>query len=121
MPKPVVLLPQDPSQVSGKLPIIAHDRDDWAAGGVSAAALRLVRDDHLDVIFLDQNMPQTSGLQCLAKIRQPKPGVTPIVMTSSSDESLAADARVRPFSSEGWKTGLRPGAPQYPRATAARS
>jgi CheY-like chemotaxis protein len=62
-----------------------------ATGGPDA--LRLVRDDHFDVIFLDQNMPQTSGLECLAKIKQLRPEITPIMMTSSPDESLAADAR----------------------------
>jgi CheY-like chemotaxis protein len=61
-----------------------------AADGLEA--LRLIRDDHFDVIFIDQNMPRTSGLECLAKIKQIKPDITPIVMTSSPEESLAPDA-----------------------------
>jgi CheY-like chemotaxis protein len=62
-----------------------------ATDGVDA--LRWIREKHFDVVFLDQNMPKATGLECLAKIKEMQPQVTPIVMTSASDESLAADAR----------------------------
>jgi CheY-like chemotaxis protein len=56
-------------------------------------ALRLVRDDHFDVIVVDQNMPDTSGLECLAKIKQLRPDIATIVMTSARNDNLVAGAR----------------------------
>jgi CheY-like chemotaxis protein len=58
-----------------------------------AAALDRVRDDDFDVIFIDQNMPDVSGLEALAKIKQVKPEVTAVIMTSPSSDELAAGAR----------------------------
>jgi CheY-like chemotaxis protein len=58
-----------------------------------AAALDFVRDDDFDVIFIDQNMPDVSGLETLAKIKQVKPDVTAVIMTSMSNDELAAGAR----------------------------
>ncbi len=58
-----------------------------------AAALCRVRDDDFDVIFIDQNMPDVSGLETLAKIRQVKPDVTAVVLRSMSNDELAAGAR----------------------------
>jgi CheY-like chemotaxis protein len=56
-------------------------------------ALRLVRDDNFDVIFIDQNMPGTSGLECLTRIKEVKPDITPVIMTSMPSENLVAGAR----------------------------
>jgi CheY-like chemotaxis protein len=56
-------------------------------------ALRLVRAGYFDVIFIDQNMPDTSGLECLAKIKQLRPDIASIVMTSMQSDNLAAGAR----------------------------
>ena len=58
-----------------------------------ADALRLMRDDHFDVVFIDQYMPDTSGLECLARIKELKPDITPVIMTSMPGEDLAAGAR----------------------------
>jgi CheY-like chemotaxis protein len=56
-------------------------------------ALRRVRENHFDVIFIDQNMPDTTGLECLAKIKEVKPDIAPVLMTSMPSENLAAGAR----------------------------
>jgi len=58
-----------------------------------ADALRLIREDHYDVIFVDQNMPDTSGLECLARIKQLRPDIAAIVMTSMQNAALADEAR----------------------------
>jgi CheY-like chemotaxis protein len=58
-----------------------------------ADALRRVRANHFDVIFIDQNMPDTSGLECLAKIKETRPDIAPVLMTSMPSEDLAAGAR----------------------------
>jgi CheY-like chemotaxis protein len=46
-----------------------------------------------DLVFLDQNMPDVSGLETLAKIRHERPDFTAILMTSMQNDELAAHAR----------------------------
>ena len=58
-----------------------------------AAAIDLVGPGDFDVIFIDQNMPDVSGLETLAKIKQVKPDVTAVIMSSTGDAELAAGAR----------------------------
>ena len=52
-----------------------------------------MRDDHFDVIFIDQNMPGTSGLECLAMIKEVESDITPVIMTSIPSGNLVAGAR----------------------------
>ena len=61
--------------------------------GDGPAALKLVRDDYFDVVFIDQNMPDVSGLEILAKIKRERPDIAAILMTSMKDDELAASAR----------------------------
>jgi CheY-like chemotaxis protein len=57
------------------------------------AALQRLRDDEFDVIFIDQNMPDVSGLETLAKIKQIRPDITTVMMSSAQNPDLAAGAR----------------------------
>ena len=61
--------------------------------GDGPAALKLVSDNDFGVIFIDQNMPDVSGLETLAKIEQDKPGITAVIMTSMKNDEVAASAR----------------------------
>jgi DNA-binding response OmpR family regulator len=62
-----------------------------------AAAFDRVREGDFDVIFLDQNMPDISGVETLLRIREVKPDITAVVMSTAMDagqsEELAARAR----------------------------
>jgi CheY-like chemotaxis protein len=58
-----------------------------------ADALWRVRDGDFDVIFMDQDMPNMTGLECLTKIKRVKPDITAVVMTSLQNEALAAKTR----------------------------
>lgn len=56
------------------------------------AALKMVRDHTIDLVFIDHNMPGFSGLETIAEFRREKRRVHVVLMTSLSDESLAVRA-----------------------------
>jgi len=53
-------------------------------------AIRLVREDTFDLIFLDENMPGLSGLETLEQIKAIAPG-TPVVMITKNEEEDIMD------------------------------
>ena len=64
----------------GQLGIVAIE----ASSG--AEALALIADSPPDLVLLDMNMPQMSGMECLAALRRTSPRAIPVIaMTASSD------------------------------------
>ena len=61
--------------------------------GEGFAALKLVREVAFDLVFLDYNMPGFSGLETLSEFKREKRRVNVVIMTSTPDDSLAAQAR----------------------------
>ena len=57
------------------------------------AALKHVGEAGIDLVFLDYNMPDFSGLETLAEFKREKRRVSVVVMTSANDESLPDRAR----------------------------
>jgi CheY-like chemotaxis protein len=57
------------------------------------AALKLVREDDIHIVFLDYNMPDLNGLETLAEFKRENPGLAVVMMTSNQDEELAKRAR----------------------------
>jgi len=57
------------------------------------AALKLVRERAVDLVFLDYNMPGFSGLETLAEFRRERRRLYVVIMTSVDDDSLAERAR----------------------------
>lgn len=57
------------------------------------AALKMVREAAIDLVFLDYNMPGFSGLETLAEFKREKRPVNVVLMTSMADDSLANRAR----------------------------
>ena len=57
-----------------------------------ADAIDLVRDNHFDIIFLDENMPGLTGLQTLSKIKTVKPNVPVVMITKSEEEEIMDQA-----------------------------
>lgn len=52
------------------------------------AALQLVREGAIDIVFLDHNMPGFSGLETIAEFKREKLRVYVVLMTSLPDDSL---------------------------------
>jgi CheY-like chemotaxis protein len=59
------------------------------------AALKLVHESGIDLVFLDYNMPGLSGLETIAEFKREKRRVFVVLMTSQPDGSLAARAHER--------------------------
>lgn len=56
-------------------------------------ALDMVREDHFDIIFLDENMPGLSGLETLNLMKSTSPN-TPVVMITKSEEENIMDEAI---------------------------
>ncbi len=57
------------------------------------AALKLVRENPIDLVFIDYNMPGFSGLETISEFKREKRRVHVVLMTSQPDESLSERAR----------------------------
>ncbi|MCW0483869.1 bifunctional response regulator/alkaline phosphatase family protein [Gaoshiqia sediminis] len=55
-------------------------------------AIDLVRDNHYDIIFLDENMPGMTGLQTLGELKSLKPNVPVVMITKSEEEDIMDQA-----------------------------
>ena len=52
-----------------------------------ALALELISKNHFDIIFLDWNMPKTSGIEVLEKLRaDERTRLTPVIMVTAEAE-----------------------------------
>jgi CheY-like chemotaxis protein len=61
--------------------------------GEGFAALKMVRDTAIDLVFLDYNMPGFSGLEIIAEFKREKRRVQVVLMTGMEDATLADRAR----------------------------
>jgi len=57
------------------------------------AALKLVGEEDIHIVFLDYNMPGFSGLETLAEFKREQRNVTVVMMTSAATDELADRAR----------------------------
>ena len=55
-------------------------------------ALLKARDNDIDLIFLDENMPGKSGLEILPHIKQLRPGIPVVMVTKSEEEDIMDEA-----------------------------
>lgn len=55
-------------------------------------ALDKVKDEHFDIVFLDENMPGLSGLETLSKIKEKSPSIPVVMITKSEEESIMEEA-----------------------------
>jgi len=61
--------------------------------GDGLTALKLLREGEFDLVFLDQNMPDLSGLETLAELKREQRRASVVMMTSAADETLVKRAR----------------------------
>lgn len=64
-----------------------------AEAGDGAGAVRKVREEGHDMVFLDYNMPGLDGFATLAELKLARPNVIVVIMTSTQDEAIATRAR----------------------------
>lgn len=55
-------------------------------------AIDIVKNENIDIIFLDENMPGLSGLETLAQIKSIRPNVPIIMVTKSEEEDIMDQA-----------------------------
>ena len=55
-------------------------------------ALDLVKDNHYDIVFLDENMPGKTGLEVLPEIKSFKPTLPVVMITKSEEEHIMEEA-----------------------------
>jgi len=51
-------------------------------------AIEIVKDQYVDLVFLDENMPGLSGMETLGKIKALKAGLPVIMITKSEEENI---------------------------------
>ncbi len=55
-------------------------------------AVEMVKNNHFDIIFMDENMPGKTGLETLDEIKSIKPNVPVIMITKSEEEDIMDQA-----------------------------
>lgn len=60
--------------------------------GVLADALTVLTSEHVDVVLLDLSLPDSFGLDTLARVKAVRPLVPVVVLTGTKDEMLALEA-----------------------------
>ena len=55
-------------------------------------AIRLVEEQNIDLIFMDENMPGMSGLETLNVIKGLNPGIPVVMITKSEEEDIMDEA-----------------------------
>lgn len=55
-------------------------------------ALDIIREQRLDIVFLDENMPGMSGIEVLPKVKNLRPALPVVMITKNEEESIMEDA-----------------------------
>ncbi|MBN1820941.1 MAG: bifunctional response regulator/alkaline phosphatase family protein [Prolixibacteraceae bacterium] len=55
-------------------------------------AIQMVKTNHYDIIFLDENMPGLSGLETLTELKSLAPNVPVVMITKSEEENIMDEA-----------------------------
>lgn len=81
LPSDVFLVQRALRSLVGVLPRISYKE-------TLAEALASIRDDRVDVVLLDLNLPDSDGLETLHGVRAAAPDLPVMVLTGNADESL---------------------------------
>jgi CheY-like chemotaxis protein len=55
-------------------------------------ALDIIKEQRLDIVFLDENMPGMSGIEVLPKVKNLRPALPVVMITKNEEESIMEDA-----------------------------
>jgi two-component system response regulator HydG len=91
--EPMVLLVDDDISLLKTMSFILRRRGCFITVAQSGdEAIRMVREDPFDVIFMDVKMPIMNGLECYENIRGIRPDATVVMMTAYAVEDLVQKA-----------------------------
>ncbi len=65
---------------------------DVTAANSGVEALDLLKDNHFEIIFLDEQMPGIDGLETLSRIKRLSPAVPVVMITKSEEENIMEEA-----------------------------
>ena len=71
---------------------LEHKGYDVVVTNNGSDAIELVRQQHFDIVFLDEQMPGISGVETLEKIKSDFPNLPVVMITKSEEESIMEDA-----------------------------
>lgn len=97
LPSDVFLAQRALNSVTGAVPRISYEE-------TLAEALTAIRDEGVNVVLLDLNLPDSDGMATLEAVRAAAPTLPVVVLTGSADETLeqrCLDAGAREFLRKG--------------------
>jgi DNA-binding NtrC family response regulator len=92
--RPRILIVDDDPGARESLEVVLEDHFDLEATGDGLQALRLIREQSVDVVLLDITMPKVSGLEILEKIKQFNETIE-VIMVSGVDRAHEATAAMK--------------------------
>jgi len=90
--RPAILLVDDEPHSLASMRMALEDEFDILTAGSADAAMTLLRDEWVQVIFCDQRMPGRTGVQLLSDVRANWPEIVRIIITGYTDPGDMADA-----------------------------
>src|SRR5688572_4448954 len=86
----ILIVDDDEPTRAGLAMLVQEAGFDTVTAGTVPAAIRLLSDEHPDLLLVDVRLEEYNGLHLLAMRQQPIPA---IVLTGFADPSIEADAR----------------------------
>lgn len=90
--RPSILLVDDEPHSLASMRMALEDDFDILTADSADAALRLLREEWVQVIFCDQRMPGRTGVQLLSEVRETWPEIVRIMITGYTDPADMASA-----------------------------
>lgn len=104
--RPTLLLVDDEPHSLNAMEIALEDEFDCLTAGSAAEALELMADNYVQVIFCDQRMPGSTGVEFLTEVRERWPETVRIIITGYTEASdmISAinDAGIYQFVTKPW-------------------
>lgn len=90
--RPAILLVDDEPHSLASMRMALEDEFDILTASDAEAAMALLQDEWVQVIFCDQRMPGKTGVQFLAEVRERWPEIVRLIVTGYTDAGDMADA-----------------------------
>ncbi|MCE8471822.1 response regulator, partial [Rhodovulum sulfidophilum] len=91
-PRPAVLLVDDEPHSLAAMRMALEDEFEVLTAADAAAALAILEDEWVQVIFCDQRMPGRSGVEFLTEVRERWPETLRLIVTGYTDSAAMVAA-----------------------------